>query len=115
MPPVDGYATLMRSHWIHALKQVRAQNQGREAFDYLCLYSQDGVFCIGGYNAYTARLPFVGTWDCFITVNRIALERHAASLPAIGKVILTWADGFLSVGPTRFPGQCDDTPLDATE
>jgi hypothetical protein len=98
-------ASVLRSHWVSAIKRVRSQNHRRDCEPHLLLVPEDGLLSVAGNNDFYVGLDYEGTWQGIVVVNLIAIALHLPKLPRTPRVTLAWADGALAVGSTKFPGQ----------
>lgn len=98
-------ASVLRSHWVSAIKRVRSQNHRRDCEPHLLLVAEDGLLWVSGNHDFSVSLDYEGTWQGAVAVNLIAIAHHASKLARTPRVTLAWGDGTLAVGATKFPGQ----------
>lgn len=102
MPPPPGlhYATALRSDITQLLSEVSLPAYGRRKTALVQITGQ-GNSLLFATPDYSGQIGFAGAWPQPVLVHLRALLAVARKLPHTECVLIGYADGWLSVGPTR--------------
>jgi hypothetical protein len=102
MPPPPGlhFATALRTDLVALIREATIPTYGRRA-GALVRIADDGNHLSFETPDYRGRLSFIGGWPTPVLVHLKPLLQVARKLPRTEFVLLSFADGWLSVGPTR--------------
>lgn len=102
MPPPPGlhYATALRSDLTQLLSETCLPAYGRRKAALIQLTGQ-GNSLLFATPDYSGQIGFVGAWPQPVLVHLQALRAVARKLPRTEFVLMGYADGWLSIGPTR--------------
>lgn len=102
MPPLPGlhYATALRSDLTQLLNEASLPVYGRRKTALIRLVGEGNSFLFTTPD-YSGQIGFIGEWPQPVLVHLQALRAVARKLPRTEFVLLGYADGWLSVGPTR--------------
>ncbi len=102
MPPPPGlhYATALRLDLMQLLGEASLPAYGRRKAALIQLTGQGNSFVFATPD-YSGQIGFVGAWPQPVLVHLQALRAVARKLPHTEFVLMDYAYGWLSVGPTR--------------
>ncbi len=102
MPPVPGlhYATAMRTDLKALMREATLSAYGHRISG-LVRIAYDGNHLSFETPDYRGRLSYIGDWPQPVLVHLQPLHNVSRKLPRTDFVLLTYADGWFGVGPTR--------------
>lgn len=99
-PPGLHYATALRSDLMQLLGEASLPAYGRRKTALIRLAGEGNSFPFTTPD-YSGQIGFVGAWPQPVLVHLQALRAVARKLRRTEFVLMGYADGWLSVGPTR--------------